>query len=66
MLNGEPSLKEMFAEPIVQLLMAADGLEPEDVVASMVQACLALRSRPESSANSRFQSLRGQGGTRRP
>ncbi len=66
MLNGEPSLQEMLAEPIVRLLMAADGLEPEDVVALMVQACRALRSRPESSANSRLQSERGQGATRRP
>jgi len=65
MLNGEPSLEEMLVEPIVQLLMAADGLKPEDV-ASMVQACRALRSRLESSVNSRLQSQRGQGATRTP
>ncbi len=60
MLNGEPSLEEMLVEPIVQLLMAADGLNPEDV-ASMVQGCRALRSRPESSANSRRRSEGGRG-----
>jgi len=43
MVNGEPSLAEMLAEPIVQLLMAADGLVPEDVVASVVQAYHAFR-----------------------
>ncbi len=63
MLNGEPSLEEMLVEPIVRLLMAADGLKPEDV-ALMVQMCRALRSRPESSANFWLQSEREQGGTR--
>lgn len=64
MLSGEPSLEEMLVEPIVQLLMAADGLKPEDVVVLMVQACGGVRRRPESSANFRLQSEREQGATR--
>ena len=32
---GEPSLDELFAEPIVQLFMARDGLSARDVLGQL-------------------------------
>ncbi len=45
--NGEPTLDEMLAEPIVQHLIAADGLKPEDVLAAVIRARCALGSDPD-------------------
>lgn len=45
--NGEPTLNEMLAEPIVQHLIAADGLRPEDVLAAVIRARRALGLDPD-------------------
>ena len=34
----EPTLEEMLAEPVVQLLMTVDGVRPDDVVALLREA----------------------------
>jgi len=30
-MTGEPALADVFADPIIHLVMARDGLDPEDV-----------------------------------
>ena len=47
----EPTLDEMLAEPIVQLLMAVDGVQSADVVALLGEARERLRL-PEISGRS--------------
>jgi len=39
----EPTLDEMLAEPIVQLMMTVDGVQPADVVALLGEARQRLR-----------------------
>ena len=34
----EPTLEEMLAEPVVQLMMTVDGVHPDDVVTLLRQA----------------------------
>jgi hypothetical protein len=34
----EPTLDEMLAEPVVQLMMTVDGVRPDDVVALLREA----------------------------
>jgi hypothetical protein len=41
----EPSFLEALDDPIVRLVMARDGLEPDDVKARMTRMALALRNR---------------------
>ena len=33
----EPTLEEMLAEPVVQLMMTVDGVQPDDVVTLLQQ-----------------------------
>ena len=37
LLQGEPTLDELFAEPIVQLIMQRDGVERNDMQAKIFQ-----------------------------
>ena len=62
MRNGEPRLDEILAEPIVQLLMVADRLEPEDVLAAVAQACRALGLGSDLYPDFRLRSRRERGG----
>jgi hypothetical protein len=37
---GEPSLEELLSEPIIRLLMASDGVAPDD----LRRLCIAIRA----------------------
>jgi hypothetical protein len=43
--NREPSLDEVFDDPIVRLLMARDGLPPDEARACVERVRVALRER---------------------
>ena len=36
LLQGEPTLDELFAEPIVQMITQRDGVEPTDIQSKML------------------------------
>jgi len=44
-LAREPQLSEMLKDPVVQAVMARDGVEPEEVIALMAEMRHRLRSR---------------------
>ncbi|HEV2552099.1 MAG TPA: hypothetical protein VGU20_32625 [Stellaceae bacterium] len=53
--NREPPLDEVFDDPIVRLLMARDGLPPDEARACVERARAALRERDaHRSARERF------------
>jgi hypothetical protein len=39
-MTGEPSLEEQLSEPIIRLLMASDGVAPDD----LRRLCIAVRA----------------------
>jgi hypothetical protein len=47
--NREPSLNEVFDDPIVRLLMERDGLPPDEARACVERARAALRERAHSA-----------------
>jgi hypothetical protein len=57
--NREPPLNEVFDDPIVRLLMARDGLPPDEARAYVERVRAALRVRTRRAAAER------QGGARR-
>ena len=48
--NAEPTVEELLNDPIAHLLMARDGIEPEQVWAYVKDARRKLRDREEHEA----------------
>ena len=49
-LRGEPNLRDVMLDPIVQLLMRSDGLTPEMVWPFLRATSARLRGEPEEAA----------------
>jgi hypothetical protein len=57
--NREPSLEEVFDDPIVRLLMERDGLPPDEARACVERVRATLRARSQPSAPAAARATRG-------
>ena len=60
--HGEPTLEEMLSDPIIRAVMEADGIDPQELAATLRQAgrMLARRARRGDRSRGRFNARAGQ------